>query len=200
MGARLHYLILDYLQDLEGAIIEIGADNGEKSTDFYAGLVYHSNKHNFYSVDMDEIVFSRSHNLSKKIPKMKAFLMTGENFLEKVFPAFDEKICYVYLDNFDWNGYEHLPRSEWPNWMIDIDEKYKKHNLELTQENSAKAHLKQTMLIEPFVSEKCIIQFDDTYGDFNTFTGKGMLAVPYLKQKGWKILICEDGAVVMSNY
>ena len=199
MGAKLHYLILDYIQDLDGAIVEIGSNNGEYSTDFYAGLVY-STKYKFYTVDIEETVLARSKELEAKVPNMKTFLMSGENFLENVFPRFNEKICYAYLDNFDWNAYENHPRDNWPDWMIEIDEKYKRHGLELTQENSANVHLEQTKLIEKYASSKCIIQFDDTSGDFNTFTGKGMTAVPYLKDRGWKILVCRDGAVVMSNY
>ena len=200
MGAMLHYLVLDYLRDLEGVLIEIGSNNGENSTDFYAGLVYNLDKFKFYTIDIDNQVFSRSHLLAKKIPNMEAFLMPGEIFLKEVFPTKNEKICYAYLDNYDWNGYENLPRDQWPDWMIDIEKKYNQHGFELTQEKSAAVHLEQTKLIEQYAATRCIIQFDDTYGDFQTFTGKGMTAVPYLKSKGWKILVCRDGAVVMSNY
>ena len=39
MGARAHQFILKYIDQLEGAIVEIGAGRGEGSTDFFAGLV-----------------------------------------------------------------------------------------------------------------------------------------------------------------
>jgi len=200
MGARLHYLILDYLQHLEGAIIEIGSDNGERSTDFYAGLVYQLDRYNFYTIDLDENLYHRANHMAEKIPNMQAFLMSGEDFLKNVFPTFGKKICYAYLDNFDWNSHEGQPRSEWPNWMADIEDQYKKYGLELTQQNSANAHLEQTKLILNNCADKCVIQFDDTNGDGQTFTGKGMLAIPYLLDIGWNLIVCENGTVVMTNF
>lgn len=200
MGAQLHYLILDYIEDLEGSIIEIGGYKGEGSTDFYAGLTYGLDKFKFYTIDIDNQVFLRTHPLAKKIPGMASYLMSGEKFLTEVFPEFNEKVCYAYLDNFDWNPYENQPKEQWPNWMIDLEEEYTRAGLSLTQKNSAEVHLEQAKLIEKHAATKCIIQFDDTYGDVNHLEGKGMLAVPYLKNNGWKMLVCEHGTVVMSNY
>jgi hypothetical protein len=200
MGAQLHYLLLDYEEQLNGAIIEIGSDQGEKSTDFYAGFAYKKDQFKFYTVDINKTISDRAKELAKKVPNMESYCMSGEKFLKKVFPTFNEKICYVYLDNFDWNSHEGTPRDEWPDWMIQIEDEYKSLGLELTQENSASAHLKQTMLIEPFVADKCLIQFDDTYGDIGELGGKGMTAVPYLQSKGWNILVRNDGTIVLSNF
>lgn len=198
MGAMLHYLILDYMKDLEGVILEIGASNGESSTDFYAGLVSGIKRFKFYSVDMREVAFNRANDLSKKSKNIKGFLMTGEKFLKKVFPKFKEKICYAYLDNYDWNAYENLPKSDWPDWMIDLEKEYNDLGLEFTQHASATAHLEQTKLILNHASEKCLIQFDDTYGV--DFDGKGLYAVPYLVNLGWNIVFADNGTVILANY
>ncbi len=132
---------------------------------------------------------------------MEAYLMSGENFLKNVFPKMNQKICYAYLDNFDWNGYEENPKDEWPDWMIEIYNKYKNLGLDLTQKNSAEVHLEQTKLILNHCADKCIIHFDDTYGDLETYhIGKGQLAVPYLRNNGWNILSSQNGSVIMANY
>jgi hypothetical protein len=200
MGAQLHYLLLDYEEQLNGAIIEIGSDQGEKSTDFYAGFVYKKQQFNFYTVDIDKTVSDRAKKLAEKVPNMESYCTSGEKFLKKVFPTFNEKICYAYLDNFDWNSHEGTPRDEWPDWMIQIEDEYKARGVELTQQNSAAAHLRQAMLIEPFAADKCLIQFDDTYGEIDNLGGKGMTAVPYLRNKGWNILVCDSNTVLLSNF
>ena len=198
MGARLHYFILDYIKDLEGVILEIGASNGDGSTDFYSGLVCGIKRLKFYSVDMQEIYFNRANDISKKSRNVKAFLMTGEHFLSRVFPRFNEKICYAYLDNYDWNGWQHLDKSDWPEWVIDIEKEYTDVGLPFTQHASATAHLEQTKLILKHVSDKCLIQFDDTYG--TEYNGKGQYAIPYLLNLGWNVVCAESGTVILSNY
>ena len=201
MGAQSHYLILDYEEQLSGAILEIGGDNGEKSTDFYAGFAYKKQQFSFHTVDINKNIYNRTKELAKKVPNMQSYCTSGEEFLKETFPSFNEKICYAYLDNFDWNSHEGTPRDEWPDWMIQIEDEYKSRGVELTQENSAAAHLTQTMLIEPFVADKCLIQFDDTYGNAGEyFGGKGMTAVPHLINKGWNILVCDNNTVVLSNF
>jgi hypothetical protein len=200
MGAQLHYLILDYLKDLEGSIIEIGGNRGESSTDFYAGLTYGLDKFKFYTIDIDQNVSFRSQQLAQKIPRMAAYAMSGEKFLTDVFPKFNEKVCYAYLDNFDWNAHENEPEDTWPEWVNEFIKQYGQHGLSLTQKNSAEAHLEQTKLIEKYAASKCIIQLDDTFGDHTHIEGKGMLAVPYLVKNGWNTVLFEHGTVLMANY
>lgn len=198
MGNKSHFLILDYVKNLSGAIIEIGSSRGDGSTDFYAGLVYGLTQFNFYSVDFDAEQINHAKNLAIKIPNMKAFQLLGEDFLNNEFPQFNEKICYAYLDNFDWN-YHESQFSE-PSWILDQRSRYTEYGLEYNNTNSALAHLNQTKLIVKHAAEKCLIQFDDTYYGHTSYKGKGMTAIPYLKDNGWRIVSDIEGSFILSNY
>ena len=58
MGVRSQYYILNYINSLQGAIVEIGCGRGEGSTDFFAGLVVGCKQFNHYAVDFDPEAYS----------------------------------------------------------------------------------------------------------------------------------------------
>ena len=196
MGDRAHHFILKHLNQLEGAIVEIGAGRGEGSTDFFAGLVVGFSKFQHYAVDFDPEAYEVCKNYSERIPNSHAYCMTGENFLQEIFPKFNTKICYAYLDNFDYNyNPAHMP------WWVSVQQKrYLELGVEMTNENSEKAHLEQTKLLQPHVADKCIIQLDDTFKVHNEWKGKGAQAVPWLLENNWKLVYTHAHTAALINF
>jgi hypothetical protein len=196
MGGRAHHFILKYIDQLEGAIVEIGAGRGEGSTDFFAGLVSGHKKFQHHSIDFDPDAVSVCETYANKISNSNAYCMTGEQFLTDVFPKLNQKICYAYLDNFDYN---YSP-ADMPWWIPVQQQRYRELGVEMTNENSEKAHLDQTMLLHPYVADKCIIQLDDTYKVHNEWKGKGARAVPWLLDHNWKDVYSHDHSIALINF
>lgn len=196
MGARSHHYILKHLDDLEGSIVEIGCGRGEGSTDFYAGLAVGCKKFIHHAVDFDPDAYHVANNYSTLITNSHAHMMTGEEFLRSVFPALNEKICYAYLDNFDYNYDPANP----PWWVQEQIKRYREYGIDMTNENSELAHLTQTQLIVPYAANKCIIHLDDTFIQNNIWKGKGARAVPWLIDNNWKIVYSYSYTVALSNF
>jgi hypothetical protein len=184
MGARSHHYILQHLNELEGSIVEIGCGRGEGSTDFYAGLVVGITKFKHHAVDFDIQPYTVAKAYADQIPNSSAHMMTGEHFLESVFPLLNEKICYAYLDNFDFN---YDPDNEQP-WINEQVNRYAEYGISMNNENSKLAHLTQTKLLLPHCAKKCIIHLDDTFYNGYNWNGKGGTAVPFLLEQNWKLV------------
>ena len=205
MGARAYKMIeelqqhfIDNSEKMDGDIIEIGAErevvvNNEKVADGEGSTRYlksfaKQNSLNFYSVDFDENVY----NSNKATMGENIFHMKGEDFLEKVYPNLDSssgKICFAYLDNFDYI----FPEIEGRDFINEQISLYKKYGVEMNNDNSKLAHLKQSKLVHKYKSNNCFILFDDTYINHKgEYSGKGGTSIPWLLDRGWKILN-EDG-------
>jgi hypothetical protein len=196
MGARSHHYILQHLDQLEGSIVEIGCGRGEGSTDFYAGLVVGVTKFKHHAVDFDREAYTVAQSYADQIENSFAYMMTGEEFLQSVFPTLNEKVCYAYLDKFDWN-YD-TSTEQW--WHIEQKKQYAKYGITMNNENSQLAHLTQTQLLLSHCAKKCIIHFDDTYYT-NMWTGKGGTAVPFLLEHNWKIVYNNNmTTVALANF
>jgi hypothetical protein len=197
MGARSHHYILQHLDTLEGSIVEIGCGRGEGSTDFYAGLVVGVKKFRHHAVDFDLEPYTVAQAYADQVANSFAYMMTGEEFLQSVFPALNEKVCYAYLDNFDFN---YDPDNEqW--WIGEQRKQYAKYGINLNNENSKLAHLTQTKLLLPFCADKCIIHLDDTFYNGYTWNGKGGTAVPFLLEHNWNIVYNNDmNTVALANF
>ena len=113
MSGGNHHQILDYINELQGIVLEIGSSVNGGSTDFFAALTYKNPKIKFYTVDLGNDPYNYSLRLSERIPEMIAYCDSGENFLKNTFPNLNEKICYAFLDNFDYNIYEGDVEPEW---------------------------------------------------------------------------------------
>ena len=64
-------------------------------------------------------------------------------------------------------------------------------------------HLQQAQMIAKLAADKCIIQFDDTYGNIDEhLMGKGATAVPWLLENGWHTVHISDdgGGWILANY
>jgi hypothetical protein len=196
MGARSHHYILKHLDVLEGSIIEIGCGRGEGSTDFYAGLVVGITKFKHHAVDFDIQPYTVAKTYADQIPNSFAYNMTGEEFLQTVFPQLQEKICYAYLDNFD---FDYSPENPMP-WIAEQKKRYAEYNLTMNNQNSKLAHLNQTKALLPFCADKCIIHLDDTWYTGVEWEGKGGTAVPYLLEHKWQIVYTYTNTVALANF
>ena len=201
MGARAFKLVTKYLDQLEGAIVEIGSERGEGSTSFFAGLMYSQSKFNFYTVDVNKKQFDEVDEYTELLPNVHAYHMKGVDFLRDIFPTLNKKICYAYLDNFDWCWSLDDGQPIEPRLQKEMD-LYRSHGQELTHQNSQLAHLEQTQLLLPYVSDRCLIQFDDTWMHNWQFSGKGGLAVPWLIEQGWSPVVtdCRGMSILLSNF
>ena len=199
MGAKLHTKLLEYLPNLsDGILLEIGSDRGEGSTPFFAGLVYGTTRE-LYAVDPSDYVEQNVKYLVEQIPNVHFFKSTGEDFLKE----FDKKIAYAYLDNYDWNAAEDELTATWEEWISDMINEYTQRGEKHSNEKCKQVHLEQAKLIAKLAADKCIIQFDDTYGNLDEhLLGKGATAVPWLLDNGWKTVHVSDqgGAWILANY
>jgi hypothetical protein len=187
MGACAYIKLLKYLPYLSnGALIEIGGDRGESSTKFFAGLVCGTNR-KFYSIDPSEYVAQGINQYKSYLDNFWYYQTTGENFLKN----FNEPIAYAYLDNYDYNNWEHQPKDTWEDWVVEMIDEYDNHS----NKKCHQVHLEQTKKIVELAANRCIIQFDDTYGNLEDFLlGKGATAIPWLIDNGWKVIdVIEDG-------
>ena len=202
MGASNYNYILNHIHSLKGAIVEIGSSRGEGSTEFFAGLVYgFPDKFIFHTVDFSENEYRRALRLTSNIKNMFAHKAIGEPWLEHEFPKFNQKICYAYLDNADWNWYENNANENEPNWIKEQRLLYINNGVEYSNNASSNAHLAQSKFIHSNACSRCIIQFDDTWQENNLYTGKGGLAIPWLLANGWKIIDQNNHmSIALSNY
>ena len=180
MGARAYTFIEDHLDEIKGTVIEVGSERNEGSTTFLY-RVCRTNGIKFYTVDFNEEQYLNA----KKITNGNAYNMTGEHFFEHIFPSYNEKIPFAYLDNFD------LFTHDGRNW----DRRkslYKKHGLQMSSHNndSKQAHLRQAMYVEKFAADTCFVLLDDTWIDkkSNVIMGKGAYAVGFLLECGFDLL------------
>lgn len=171
MGEQRYDLIDNF--DLVGSVIEIGTDRGEGSTAYLLESCKKSGN-KFYTIDFDIDTPS--------FPEANQHQMTGEEFFDNHFPT-DEKICFAYLDGFDWiyeseDGYI-------PPWIPEQIKRYKTYGLEMNNKNSQLSHLVITKNVVKYAAEKCVIVFDDTFHTGSRYTGKGGTACPWLLEQKW---------------
>ncbi|MHA2180330.1 MAG: hypothetical protein ACXAAH_02770 [Promethearchaeota archaeon] len=181
MGARAYSVIEKYKDDvMNGVVVEVGSERNEGSTTFLNNFCK-KNDIKFYTIDFDK----KQYQKSDKITNGSAYNMTGEHFFEHIFPPYNEKISFAYLDNFD------LITHDGRNWE-QRKGLYKKHGLQMSiHNNEAKiSHLKQAMYVDEFAADKCYILIDDTWIDkeTNIITGKGAYAASYLIESNFKLL------------
>ena len=164
----------------KGAILEIGSDRNEGSTAHFHSISLELNVP-FYSVDCHP----ESYNRAKAIIGDKAYNSTGEVFcshIQHIDPTL--LFSYAFLDNFDFL----VKDFKWEHEQ-EIRMKYAEIGMEMNNENSQLAHYTQTVLLQPYLTSDAIIGFDDTWQTpRKTFDGKGGTAVPWLLDKGFKLI------------
>lgn len=168
-----------YLNDTH-AIVEIGSDNWEGSTEFYVEL---ANKYNipFHTVDLNPDIEPRLKE------KHEAEFWRNTTFHQAEGNAWSSeyngpKIHTLYLDNFDWDWKSPDPTDPNKDYYNDVlVPKYIQAGFELNNINSATEHLKQIMNLLPHMATDCIVCVDDTYqNESDLYLGKGAGVVLYL--------------------
>jgi hypothetical protein len=182
MGATA-YRLIEQIRFLPGeCVVELGSERGEGSTYYF---VEHCGSHGipFYTIDPDK---NEAYATAAQIAPNQAYCMTGERFLAEVFPTFDLKIKFAYLDNFDW---------AWESWGDNhpsfeyLKSIYSNFGLEFSNRNSQKAHLEQAQLVDRHAAPGCVILIDDTWGrPDGAWSGKGGTAVPWLLGHGYALM------------
>ena len=120
---------------------------------------------------------------------LKSILSTA--FLHRATPLkkYDKKIDFIYLDAFDYYHGKHSTIRK---------ERYKsKLNCEITNELCHKMHLECCLNLNNKFNKDGLLCFDDIL-DFNGKRGKGVLAIPYLKQQKYKLLQYIPHAMIFS--
>lgn len=180
MGARA-YRLFDSVKELprNSCIVEIGSQRGEGSTDYFIELA-RKLKVPLYTVDINyEVYIWIAH-------KTHAFLMSGEEFFERVLPNIGSKIGICYMDGFDWIWQGMDGRD----FILAQKEEYKNLGFELHNDASQKSHVRQCQAIVDFKMDYIgtRILFDDTWPTREGYDGKGGSAVPYLLGKGYEVI------------
>lgn len=177
MGAK-SYKLIESLNISEGAVVEIGSERAEGSTT-YLSTHCETKGIPFYTIDFNKDQYLNALRITNGVG---AFNMTGEEFLSNIFPLLNQKISFVYLDNFD------LVTGDGRDWT-QRKSLYKSYGLEMSNINSKIAHMTQAILAEKYANQKCHILFDDTWIDScsKQFEGKGAWAINPLIYAGFKI-------------
>jgi len=211
MGASAYTILSEHTEEISNLnILEIGAESllhesGDGSTKYFADFVQSNPSATLTSIDLNTAMCNGNVNYIKD-HNLQRVNIYNTDYKEVV----KGKYGFIYLDNFDYLP----PGCEWHDWCIDLQERYiSEYGVELTNENSAKAHLEQAQFLQDYVAEKCVILFDDTFdiGSCKTHShglnegkkhgltypesgwyGKGATAVPWLIDQGWTLLETHD--------
>lgn len=160
--------------------IEIGSERGHGSTEHHAHMC---NKLNFKFITVD--AYKPTTENAKKIAKsvnddFEAYNMLGEDYLKQ----YDSKIHVLYLDAFD---LEHM-RDRTEGVVQSTRGSYGERGVALTNTNCYLAHLDMAKNAIDKMAENGIIFFDDVYSGPPEWEGKGKTAIPFLLEKGYKII------------
>ncbi len=191
MGAKAFRLLntLPTINYSDLAIVEVGSDRGEGSTEFLANFAYSKNL-SFYTVDLDPFVYESNRRLCETFGRddIVAYNMSGEDFFRNAFPPLKRRIYFLYLDNFDFI----FDAIKGKDWVHDQILSYQKLGLTLNNSNSRRAHFLQSLFALPFMNSKSHILFDDTFklDSDRCWDGKGGDAIVLLENLGWKLTHC----------
>lgn len=156
-------------------IVETGCIRNDKdSCDGWGTLCWRiwaeNTKSRVYSVDMSRISLANCKNIVDQSPFVNYIYSDSIKFLNNLPENF--KIDFLFLDSYDYS--------------------------ENDEENCIKHQLNEVKACENKLKENSLILIDDI---FNTkdFKGKGKLAIPYLLDKGWKIINYANTQILLSK-
>lgn len=176
MNGHGHELLISLIaeRNIENkTLIEIGSSRAGEPSDS-SGIFYRlskSKKFNFITVDMDRLNCEKLKNTYSGINSIH---MKGEDFLQE----FEGDIDFLYLDAFDFDHGNHSSKRK---------SRYKEEmNCNITNSLCHKMHLDCVMNSYEKISKDGIIVFDDVFDNFNK--GKGVTAIPFLLDNGFRLL------------
>jgi hypothetical protein len=178
----------------QGVIIEIGSareTNDEQSSTFYFNQIALKNNTEFFSVDFSE----KSWLMAKKIVNDKAILSDGNIFLKNFRSYTKKNISVLYLDNFDVIYNEKHKIS----LLSRVGSVYLDNKEDLNNKRAAEVHLEQLITALEYLNNDAIIIVDDTKYIDSNWWGKGALVVPYLLKNNYKIIIEDEGGVMLKS-
>jgi len=142
------------------------------------------------TVDVDPLncEFVRGFNL----PNVEVINSTGEDYLRQRIYSM-RTIDFLYLDNFDWDWHP----DKTPDFILEQQRRYATLGLEMNNVNSQRAHLSQMILALHHMAERCLVVCDDTWFNkwWGHYSGKSGAVVPYLLDRGFKVLYTEEQPV-----
>ena len=126
---------------------------------------------------------------------------------------------------WDKNYYDNIKGPDWPNFVefkflplwikneicqqhnmseelasTNIQSVYAKHNLTVNNNNCQIEHFKQLLYIFPWLSESCVVVFDDTYVFNDCWIGKNGPGVIFLQANGFEIVEKDNGSVILKKF
>ena len=81
----------------------------------------------------------------------------------------------------------------------DVESIYKKNNLVMNNNNCQIEHFKQIYYLFPWLADKCIVIFDDTYCYNECWLGKNGPGVIFLQANGFEIVKKNQSAVMLAR-
>ncbi len=184
-----------YLDQLDpeciGQFVEIGTSrNGDDgSTPTIAGWAKRFDRRLWtVDIDPDNCDFVCRMNLDN----VEIVNQSGEEFLKK-FPAHNDSISFLYLDNFDWDWHPEKPED----FVLEQKQRYRMLGQDMTNLNSQRAHLAQIVAATLALGKQCLVVCDDTWYNrwWGHYSGKSGAAIPYLLNLGFTVLETEEQPV-----
>lgn len=123
-----------------------------------------------YSVDNNNQHLFNAKQVVSHSPRVFYIYNDSIEFLNCIPNSF--KINLLFLDSYDYTPEEQKPCAE--------------------------HQLKEVKAAEKNFSQNSLILIDDIF-DINNFSGKGQLSIPYLLNKGWKIISYLDTQILLSK-
>tara|TARA_R110000796_G_scaffold46979_3_gene113300 strand:+ start:53 stop:622 length:570 start_codon:yes stop_codon:yes gene_type:complete len=185
-----HSLMIEFLDldpNIKGkTLIEIGTTreglNGQDSSSYF----YKISKErgiSFTTVDMDS---ENTERIKDRFSDIDAICSKGEDFLQN----FAGTINYLYIDAFDFHHNNHSSKR---------CESYRK-NLDTTINDKSchKMHLDCVANCIEKISEGGVVVIDDCFGE-KFERGKGVTAIPFLIDNGFKVIRRNSQAVALQR-
>jgi hypothetical protein len=187
VGSRGYRLAADLTYQPGEVIVEVGSERGEGSTGFLAGL-----GPPLWSLD----VYHAPEWLAALPRAKRNRVIALEGRAEELLTTWEARsgaapIRFAWLDGHDW-PYDGQPIAE----AADYERLYRSRGQVYSRAASALSHLRIAQAIAPHVPEGGVIAFDDTW---QSWTGKGGTAVPWLLDNGWWTLHQDDGWVALTR-
>ncbi|RMH39236.1 MAG: hypothetical protein D6694_11375 [Gammaproteobacteria bacterium] len=172
-------------------LVEIGSTReklpGQGSTAQLAAICQRYGLH-FTTVDMDpENTHQAAATLARFGNGFEAVNMKGEDFLASC----ERIVHYCYLDAFDIDHGHH---------SVERQRRYEEHlGVSIENELCWKMHLDCARALVERMPKGGIVVFDDSWWDGHSWQGKGHLAIPYLLEQGFEIVISTRNAVALER-